>query len=486
MQAKLLSVSSLILIQALASYLMITISPAFSIFLIILGISIALGDKKHKVLLILITNFTLFASFFSWFISMYGIGTHLASSFIFSLIYLTPFFSLTHPRRSTNNTSLNWISFICLWIICEFALLHTDFLPPFFILGNLLYFYTPLIQFYEYTGVLGGSLLSLLICYSLYLVIFKYKFSHLLATTLLLLAPFIFNQINRVRKDNFTSTLKVFALHLNNQDNTLNSFNELKSLFKQIKINDSSLVALPETAFSNHVDVNSPTSNLNLFFLKSQIKSPSASIITGAIAYENSKNNSIRYDAGIAMTKGENQLVYKEKLVPYDENYPLLLRKIKNKEKHYESKPNSTHYYSNNGLTIGIAICYEILYSGFVAERIDNNASCITLLTKESEIESLDIKRKYLYQAQIRAVELRKYIIKSSIKGYTAIIAPTGELIKVLEPSSPTQFIYCDIPIQNLNSFYSVHKNIIPFACITLLIINIVYTYIKLHKIRQL
>tara|TARA_B110000008_G_scaffold98681_1_gene101444 strand:- start:128 stop:421 length:294 start_codon:yes stop_codon:yes gene_type:complete len=72
-------------------------------------------------------------------------------------------FWLFHKVKSATTNRLGYLSFIVLWISIEYLHLNWDLSWPWLTLGNAFANVPDVVQWYEFTGFLGGSLWVLFI-----------------------------------------------------------------------------------------------------------------------------------------------------------------------------------------------------------------------------------------------------------------------------------------------------------------------------------
>lgn len=101
-----------------------------------------------------------------------GVFVILANSFLMSIPFL-----LFRFTKNLSNKKLGYISFIVYWLSFEYLHLNWDLSWPWLTLGNGFAMFPQWIQWYEYTGVLGGSLwiliINLFLFFGLRTLIFK-------------------------------------------------------------------------------------------------------------------------------------------------------------------------------------------------------------------------------------------------------------------------------------------------------------------------
>jgi apolipoprotein N-acyltransferase len=118
---------------------------------------------------------------------------------------------------------------------------------------------------------------------------------------------------------------------------------------------------------------------------------------------------------------------------------------------------------------IGTQICYEIIFSGQVADRA-NRPDFIFNPSNEAWFGSW-ASPQFLAQARMRAIEEGLPVIRSTPTGTSAVISAYGRVLSALPVGRPG-YIQANLPPSRPAPFFARHGNIIPlgFAALLLLI----------------
>jgi apolipoprotein N-acyltransferase len=126
---------------------------------------------------------------------------------------------------------------------------------------------------------------------------------------------------------------------------------------------------------------------------------------------------------------------HKEHLVPFGEYLPLesVLRGAIN----FFDLPMSTFTPGESdqapiqaaGITLGNAICYEIIYPQLVAERARNSDVLMTV-SNDTWFGASIGPHQHLQMARLRALENGRYVARATSNGITAIINAQGRVVK--------------------------------------------------------
>lgn len=127
-----------------------------------------------------------------------------------------------------------------------------------------------------------------------------------------------------------------------------------------------------------------------------------------------------RYDKTFLLAFGE--------YLPFGESFPIL----------YSWSPNSGHFSQGTSLEplkvaghwVSTNICYEDLIPGFVNKMLrHHDAELIVNMTNDAWFGDTLEPWQHLALAQFRAVEQRRYLIRSTNSGISAFVDPTGKVL---------------------------------------------------------
>lgn len=173
--------------------------------------------------------------------------------------------------------------------------------------------------------------------------------------------------------------------------------------------------------------------------------SPDTALLTGIVQRDDQGRffNSV---IGVGNVEGEYR---KEHLVPFGEYLPLegLLRGMIDffdlPMSSFSSGTSDQDPIRAAGLTIGSAICYEIVYPNLVAERARDADMLLTVSNDTWFGESIG-PLQHLQMARLRALENGRYLLRATNNGVTTIIDPRGRIID-LAPQFETSSIQAEV-----------------------------------------
>ncbi len=393
-----------------------------------------------------------------------------------SLFMCVPFL-LFHVVKVKLGKGPGYLSFIVFWLSFEYNHLNWEISWPWLTLGNSLSQYPSLIQWYEYSGVAGGSLLILLAN----LVSFFIWKSWLakkkrLAKALLILNGLIWVvpalvSINIYLHYKEKGIPKEFVVVQPNWEPHYEKFevSEKTQLKRFVDLSHSRLdttvdyLVYPETSFES-VNANSLESDRNLLWMIRMVNDyPKLKLITGIGSYRVYKSNELKgqsmrekilnsgdtlyidyQNAAIQITSHNDSIQFynKSKLVPGAEFLPYknllfffkpLVDKLGGTIFGYTAQAERSNF-SSNGINIAPVICYESVYGEYCTGYVKHGANAFCIVTNDGWWDDTPGFRQHLKIGALRAIETRRAIARSANTGCSAFITQRGEI------QQPTQY----------------------------------------------
>ena len=126
----------------------------------------------------------------------------------------------------------------------------------------------------------------------------------------------------------------------------------------------------------------------------------------------------------------------KARLVPFTESWPAALAPLD------PGGADLSHGATPTPLAvgeakIGVLICYELLFADLAARLVDDGAGLLLNLSNDSWFTGSAGADQQLAVAVLRAIELRRPVLRSTTTGVTAAIDPAGRVIARLPDGEP-------------------------------------------------
>jgi len=475
--------------------------------------------KNFGVLFLSLMLWNISTTWWVWFASDVGA---IAMLILNSLLMYLPFgLSRWLQRKKWFRWDAKWL-FIALWLLYEYGHHRWDLSWPWLTLGNAFSGMPWYVQWYEWTGTLGGTALILSVNILVYQALsrdplnvnrsFMMRFRLPVALVLLFgLLSVVMGQLASDFVDQKKSKLKqpycVVAIQPN-YDPYDEKFvlDPMQMVRDMAKTSDSAgpadCILWPETSLVGNIDVGSPAQDQQVSFLmhywqkngtadvesardSSQdhprnAKPPSMLIGSNMIHWytwmgkgkpdvaarqssnpeywytlHNSalwiqpvdesllsgNNPSVqggerqRIDNGTNIN-GDIQFYHKSKLVPGTEQLPfvtvlpflerLAISLDENSASGTLGKNATAKALGNGNSKVAPIICYESIYGDYVSEYVKDGASWLAVITNDAWWNNTPGHKQHFSYAKLRAIEQRKWVVRSANTGISGFIDPLG------------------------------------------------------------
>lgn len=358
------------------------------------------------------------------------------------------------------NTGLFLVGLGCTWITFEFVHLNWELSWPWLTMGNYFSIHPSWVQWYEYTGSLGGSfwVIAANILGVLLLLNLKYKQYAIAFISILSIPLFISFMVSKQADITKYPTQSVVILQPNIDPYTekfnIDPAQQVESMLGLVSpYLHNSLAIGPETALQEafiEKDFNR-TRSFNL--LNDALTSTNSSLLIGASTFQlfDQKHSAAckalpngtfyeSYNTALFMANKKQDFIHKSKLVlgvekiPFSRWLPFLEQlSIDNGGTSgslgVESEPK---VFRNEDQAYAPIICYESIYGAFVAEQCNKGATLLCIITNDGWWGNTPGHRQHNQFASLRAIETRKYVVRSGNTGISSVWNSSGECIKQL------------------------------------------------------
>ncbi len=423
-----------------------------------------------------------------WWIMKFSVAGGLAIIILNAFFYTLPFW-LFHITKS--HFRKNWANYTLLiyWCAFEYLYLQASWALPWLHLGNAFYKDAAFIQWYEYTGILGGTcwvIFANLILYDIinyFLQKKHYPVVKISIFLLIIIIPVVFS-IYRYRKVN-TSGKNFSVLIVQPNINPLKEkydrlspsqqLNRILSLAKSKINNQTRLIVCPETALTDTIWSNRLHDDDQIKKIRQFLDGhPQAAMIIGAELFDShfrGGNNKFKiYNTALHIdTSDQIGIYYKTKLVPVFEKqiFPGLACVIApSRSKVFtplSTKDNKKVFIDSSAALI----CYESIYGKYAVTNISRGAKVLLVITNDGWFGDTPGYRQHLGYSRLRAIETRRYIIRSANTGISAFISPRGTMIKTLGWNDAGA-IKTDIMLNDKHTFYAQNGDYLGLVCLVL------------------
>lgn len=444
----------------------------------------------------------------------------------FNTLYMSFVFSVYHWVRRNIFAPHSYFALIFIWISFEYLHHNWDLNWPWLSLGNGFASYHKWIQWYELTGIFGGSLwvilVNVLVFKLIKTILQKVRNQSALiglitGTVVFILLPIIISFIMYSNYEEERYPVEVVVVQPNLDPYTeqyyvppLEVIDRNLDLAQQ-KIKDSTqFVVCPESAIQEDIWERDLNYSASLTKLKRFIDDhPNISIVIGASTFKRFlpgeeisatarkfKNFDGYYDAYntafLIDTNDISQWTHKSKLTPGVERmpFPEYLKFLENLALDLggtvgslgidnERKVFNTIY---DSLKVGTIICYESVYGEFTSKFVRNGANLTFIVTNDGWWGNTPGHRQHFSFTRLRAIETRRSIARSANTGISGFINQRGDAFQLTpywEPAVIRQAINANWEV----TFYTIFGNYIArisaFITVALILIAISLKFAK-------
>ncbi|NQX43523.1 apolipoprotein N-acyltransferase [Pedobacter steynii] len=441
----------------------------------------------------------------------YGLGA-LLMTFAFWLYY-----------RLSRYTS-KWMAYaglISFWISMEYLHQTWDLAFPWMTLGNGFAASHQLIQWYEYTGIYGGSLwilISNILAFEAYQVFRTQKgylkFRPLIVLGLVILIPVTASLIRYSGYEEKVVPVNVVTVQPNidpyQKLGGISSQDQIRTLTRlsdSIGQPNTEYFIWPETAIPNYSDEERVRSNPDFKQLQDFLsKYKNGTLITGiesikryndlqTISAKFDENSGIYYDNFNTAMQVENsanvQFYHKSKLVPGVEKMPFpnalaflkpVFAQLGGTVSGWGWQDKPAVMYAQSGIGVAPVICYESLWGDWIGKSVKEGAQFIAIITNDGWWGNTSGKDQHLLYAKLRAIETRRWVVRSANTGISGFIDQKGDLVKQSKWWVPTA-LKADINLNSDLTFYVENGDLIAKLCsLTALLFALIIPYKKWVK----
>ena len=472
----------------------------------------------------------------TWWVCKATVGGGLFASF-YSALFMSAIFAVFRVARKRFSGIVPYIFLAASWIAWErFNLTHAQLSWPWLILGNAFGRSVSLVQWYEITGALGGSLwvwLSNIAVFSLLVSLSdgrwwrwntKARVAAIVSTVLVTLGPAIASEIRfatyEERSDAGTldvglaqsdfspwhklhypprsgqnaQVIGLFEKHLHSRENS-----------------DSLLLMLIPESFSSDIWLNDPEAaptwrsfsamvasqgNANLIFgastheafrrasapspLARQMKdgtwyqSYNTAFITDGVTYSDHRNK-------CKLVVGAESTPYPKIFAPIDDMLGGLMgRCVPDRQARcFEIRGRGE---DDRRLRTGVAICYESIYPELCKQYVDDGAQMLSVITNDGWWGDTPGYRQHFSYSRLRAIELRRDVARCANTGISGFINQRGDVVSQSGWWVP-DVLESKVNLSSEKTFFATYGDIVgrvcTFVCLVLLALLIVKTITK-------
>jgi apolipoprotein N-acyltransferase len=418
-------------------------------------------------------GFLTFNTFTTWWI-WYASEAGMLMAVILNSIFMATIFVWFHNIKKRLGSKKGYFALIVLWIGFEWLHYHWELSHPWSSFGNTFANYTKIVQWYEYTGVLGGTLWILTINILAFRIFrktvilgepFKANLKPVIAIVLILAIPAIVSLItySNYKEVENPSEIVLIQPNIDPYKDKFGGMSESQQIDRILTLARKKVTATtkyivaPETALPRGSVEDEFDYNYGIIEIRKLIAEyPQLKFVIGASTYvdyqqggekptESARQNpqtKVWFDAFNSALLIDStptiQIYHKSKLVLGVERLPFatILAPLENFAINLGGTIGSLGtaesaevFDANTNKSIAPVICYESIYGDYFGDYVANGANLIFIITNDGWWEDTPGYKQHLAYARLRAIENRRSIARSANTGISCFINQRGDII---------------------------------------------------------
>ena len=417
----------------------------------------------------------------TWWVANTALAAGVVANFLNALLMTVPWALTFAVRRYMPKV---WVpGAVVLWLGFEYLHYNWQIAWPWLALGNSLGSTPSLVQWYEYTGVFGGSLYLAVAGALTFLIARARRLGEATGPRILVAGAWVVlpaiasvvvgslhaRQLAADERANAVATRTITAVQPNFEPHyvkfDVDRQSQLERFFSLMAAApESDLYALPETSFSR---VDEDAIERAAFFRAweafRQNRAPAAELLVGLSSYrrygspvddpalrteDDGRGGQVFYTAhntalSVTSAGGVGEVYHKAKLVPGVEFLPyrraLFVFEplvdalggttaglgVSDAAEVFEYGADSL---ATRRLALAPLICYESIYGDYVREFVREGANLLTVITNDGWWDDSPGYRQHLQIGQLRAIENRRFLVQAANSGTSAFVNSLGEV----------------------------------------------------------
>ncbi len=387
-----------------------------------------------------------------------GIFSVIANAFM-----MTAPFAAFRLTKQLFGKRVGYLSLVVYFVGFEYLHLNWDIAWPWLTLGNVFAIQHNWIQWYEFTGILGGSVWVLLANLIVLSQLTSKKLEiipSVIKVLLIILLPIGLSYWigSKVIEDGETISLVAVQPNIDPFGEKFESPVEIQ-MEKMIDLSNQAIgskqvdvVLWPETAIQGSNREITFTRNEHFTLLSNfLLQHPNTALLSGLESWEIVPENSNpaftkfsknigfyqTYNAGLWMNGDSVEIYHKSKFVPGVEAipFPKVLGFFEDlidfsAAGTYAPQNKRSVFETKNGIKIAPIICYESIFGDFIREYVTNGAEVLTIITNDGWWGDTEGHKHHNLYAKLRAIETRRPVVRSANTGISSFINIHGDILQ--------------------------------------------------------
>lgn len=391
-------------------------------------------------------------------------------AFVLNSLIMAVVFQLFHWAKKTLGKKQGYFTLVIFWLAFEYIHFHWELSWPWLNFGNVFANNPYLVQWYEMTGVLGGTLWILLTNIFVFRLVqnvvqfhesWKLQRTWFIRIALLIIVPIAISLIRF-----YTYTEKGIDTEVVVTQPNIDPYNEKFTGSVQQQLNQ--ICDLADQQATDQTDfVLAPETALPFLFYEDEVERiiyyhylverkarwKQAGLLIGASTKRYFKNKHSRaskkiyggpgyeeyYNSSMLINEFDRpKFVHKSKLVlgvekvPFSNIFPFLEELSINNggTSGTLGVEDESQVMKSNGIAFAPVVCYESIYGEFISQQCKKGAEIIFVITNDGWWGDTPGYKQHMAMSRLRAVETRKAVARSANTGTSCFINQRGEVLQ--------------------------------------------------------
>ena len=420
-----------------------------------------LEDKHYSYWISSIAFFTWNALTTWWVWKTTAAGT-IAMIVVNSLLMTSVFWTYHFVKSKMYNGKKGYYLIIVFVLAFEYMHLNWQLNWPWLNLGNVFSHYHTWVQWYEFTGIAGGTVWVLLANIVIYRLLKNYSKRLAFAVIAILFVPIIISKILYYSYQESGKDVEIVVVQPNLDPYTEEfTLSPVKIMDRNLKVaeplvtDSTCFVVSPESAVQEDIWLERIDNSYSVRRLRGFLNNhPQSCYVIGISAYGMAPDDAAddfaarrfmdaekyyyAYNTATLITRDSIQFYHKSRLTPGAESMPSwwILRMMKNHALDLggtvgtlktDSEARALEFDNHK---VGTLICYESVFGGYVTEFVKNGADLLFVITNDGWWGNSPGHRQHLEFSKLRAIETRRSVARSANTGISGFINQRGDIIE--------------------------------------------------------
>jgi apolipoprotein N-acyltransferase len=480
--------------------------------------------RSSKVFLHALITFFIYNIGSTWWVwNADALGASMA--FVLNSLFMALLFLLFHYTKKFVGKKEGYLSLIFYWIAFEFIHYHWELSWPWLHFGNVFSVTPWSVQWYSYTGVLGGTfwvlvvnLLGKKIAENVILKKETWRIQTPLVWSYfgLIIIPVLASLFVYMRYEENVNPVEVVVIQPNidpyNEKFDVPVVDQIKAMCElaESKLTpETAIVVAPETAVSEAFFEEYALQTASIEYLLNWKKSKNLPLLlTGASTarfFETKNSKASRplndgpgfieyYNTSLLIDdKNELSFIHKSLLVPgveimpFSQYLPFLEQlSIENGGTSgslgVEKEPQILN---GHGLTFAPLICYESVSGGILAEQCRKGAEVVFVITNDGWWGDTPGYKQHMSFSRLRAIESRRSVVRSANTGISCVINQRGDVIHQTKWWEKDAF-NAVVNKNNELTFYATYGDVMGRSFSFVSVLLVLLTFVRFFKKRYM